>query len=458
MVATETTSPAGGHSGDAPRGHRLLGNLPAFSRDSLGFVTEVARRYGDVVPLRFGPQPVLFLNDPAAIEAVLVHNHKRLHQSRGTHRMRTLLGDGVVTSEGDEWLFQRRLMMPAFHRASVARYADTMVGRTLSAVERWASTSTVEMVAEMRRLTLEIAVETLFGRGLTDEEVRMVGESMRTAGEHMQTRVSSMKIFVPDWLPTPGNRRTRAAIQRMDGLVQRIIDERRRSPEEHVDLLALMVEARDEGGQRLSDKQLQDAVRTLMIAGHDTTASVLTWALYLLARSPAADAAMAAEIESVLGHERRATIEDVPRLSYVNRVVTETLRLYPSGFLTARETLSDLDIDGRTVPKGTLVLMSQWVRHRDPSVFEEPEAFRPDRWSEDFEKSLRRGDYFPFGMGPRQCIGQSFARLELVLTLATLRQRHRFELVSGEEVRPVPVMTLQPDRAVPMRLLPAALD
>jgi cytochrome P450 len=454
-VATKQFAATDERTSAVPRGHRLLGHLPEFGRDPLGFVTDVARRFGDVVPLRFGPQRVLFLNDPAAIEAVLVQNHKRLHQSRGTHRMRTLLGDGVVTSEGEEWLFQRRLMMPAFHRASVARYAETMVVQTLRALDRWEGAPSVEMVAELRRLTLEIAVETLFGRGLTDDETRMVGESMHTAGEHMQTRVSSMKIFVPDWLPTPGNRRTRAAIRRIDELVQRIIDERRRSPGEHIDLLALMVDTTDENGERMSDKQLRDAVRTLMIAGHDTTGSVLTWALYLLARHPEADATLAAEIEAVLGRERRPTIEDVPRLTYMNQVVSETLRLYPSGFLTARETLADITVTSRTVPKGTLVLMSQWVRHRDPRVFEDPEAFRPERWSEDFEKSLRRGDYFPFGMGPRQCIGQSFARLELALTLATLRQRQRFALVSDEQVRPVPVMTLQPDRPIPMRPLPA---
>jgi cytochrome P450 len=438
----------------APPGHRLLGNLPDYTRDALGFMERIARDHGDVVPLRLGPVRALFLNNPQAIEEVLTTSHKRLRQSRAVGRLRTILGDGVFTSEGEEWLFQRRLMMPSFHRASVERYSDTIVARARNATERWSSAETVELVGEMRRLSLDVAVEALFGRGLDKAEGRMLGESVVAAGEHMQTRVNSMKMFIPDWLPTPGNRRTRAAVRRMNEVVQRIVDDRRSSAEEHVDLLSLLVHARDEEGGRMSDKQLGDAIRTLIIAGHDTTGSTLAWALYLLARHPQADSALEAELQDVLGNERQVVVDDLPRLAYLGKVVAETLRLYPAGFAAAREPLADMMVAGRTVPKGTVLLMSQWVRHRDPRVFEEPEAFRPERWTPDFEKSLRRADYFPFGIGQRQCIGQAFARLELMIALATLRQRYRFELVSDEVVRPTPRLALQPDRPITARLQP----
>lgn len=439
----------------APPGHWLLGNLPDYTRDALGFMERIARDHGDVVPLRLGPVRALFLNDPRAIEEVLTVSHKRVRHSRAVRRLRTLVGDGVFTSEGEEWLFQRRLMMPSFHRASVERYSDTIVARARNATQRWSSAAmTVELVGEMRRLSLEVVVEALFGRGLDEAEGRTLGESVVTAGEHMQTRVNSMKMFIPDWLPTPGNRRTRVAVRRMNEVVQRIVEDRRRSAEEHVDLLSLLVHARDEEGGRMSDKQLGDAIRTLIIAGHDTTGSTLTWALYLLARHPRADSALEAELQDVLGNGRQVTVDDLPRLAYLGNVVAETLRLYPAGYAAAREPLADMTVAGRTVPKGMLLLMSQWVRHRDPRVFEEPEAFRPERWTPDFEKSLRRADYFPFGIGQRQCIGQAFARLELMIALATLRQLYRFELVSGDDVRPIPRLALQPDRPITARLQP----
>lgn len=437
--------------GAGPPGHRFLGNLSDYNANPLAFMTDVARRYGDVVPLRLGPLHAVLLSDPGAIESVMVAQNRSFRKARGVRRLRTLLGDGIVTSEGDLWLHQRRLMQPAFHRASVARYADTMVSRTTGALDRWRDGQTVDIAVELRRLTLEIAVETLFGAEVTKDEVRLVGDSLEVAGAQLQTRVSSLLMFLPDWVPTPGNRRMNAAIARLDRLVYRIIEDRRRSPGDREDLLALLLAVAKGDETGMSDRQLRDEVITLLVAGHETTALTLTWAFYLLARHPAADATLQAELASVLDG-RLPGLEDLPRLRFTEHVIFETLRLYPAGYLTAREAVHDVDVNGYRIRRGTLVLMSQWARHRDPRVFEDPDAFRPERWTEGLEKQLPRGDYFPFGMGPRQCIGASFAMLESVLVLAAMHLRFRFELASNDEALPIPMVALQPDRLILLRL------
>lgn len=440
----------------SPPGHWLLGNLPAYNADPLEFLAAAAREYGEVVPLRLGPLRGVLLSDPKAIEAVLVDKNRSFHKARGVRRIRTLLGDGVLLTEGEFWLRERRLMQPAFHRASVARYADTMVARSTACAARWTAADVVDVESEMRRLTLEIAAQSLFGTDLTDDEIQLVGDSLAIAGAQLQTRVSSLLMFVPDWLPTPGNRRMNAAIRSVDRVVYRIIETRRSSTEEHNDLMGLLMASTDEQGQQMSDRQLRDEVITLLVAGHETTALTMTWALYLLARNPTADAKLGAELNEVLDGGRSPTVDDLPRLGYTAQIVSETLRLFPAGYITAREAVEDVAIDGYMIKKGSIVLMSQWARHRDVKVFADPEVFDPERWSDGLEKRIPRGDYFPFGMGPRQCMGASFASLELTLALATLRRRYRFEATSDEEVRAVPIVALHPDRPIRLRLVPSS--
>ncbi len=434
-----------------PQGHRLFGSLREYNTDPLAFVTHVSQQYGDVVPLRLGPLKAVLPSDAAAIESVLVTQNRAFRKARGVRRLRSLLGNGIVISEGEPWLRQRRLMQPAFHRASVARYADTMVRRTTRALDRWHHGQTLNITSELRRLTLEIAAETLFGADVSEDDVRLVGESLEVAGAQLQTRVSSILMFLPDWVPTPGNRRMHAAIARLDQLVYRLIEDRRRSPGERDDLLALLLDESDRDGAGMSDRQLRDEVITLLVAGHETTALTLTWAFYLLARHPQADARLAQELASVLDR-RQPILQDLTRLPFTEHVISETLRLYPAGYLTAREALRDVEVDGYCIRKGTLVLISQWARHRDPRVFEDADSFRPQRWADGLAKRLPRGDYFPFGMGPRQCIGASFAMLESVLVLAAVRQRFRLAPTFDDEALPVPVLTLQPDRPILLAL------
>jgi cytochrome P450 len=432
-----------------------MGNMPEYNADPLAFMTRAAREYGDFVPLRLGPIRGVLLSNPKDIESVLVEHQRSFHKSRGVHRLSTLLGNGIFIAEGDQWLAHRRLMQPAFTKNAVNRYAEVMVRRTASALDRWAAKSEIDVVLESRRLALEIAAECLFGDDVSEAEATEIRNAIEDAGVQLQTRVSSFKMFIPDWVPTSGNRRMNAGIKRLDQIVYRIIEQRRRQPTDQADLLALLLGATDgEGGARLTDQELRDEVITLLVAGHETTALTLAWAVFEICRHPEVDAALAAEVEHVMGKERAPTHEDLPNLPYTHSIVNETLRLYPAGYLTARECIEDVKIGGHRITKGTLVLMSQWEQQRDPAVFEDANEFRPERWSGGLQKELARGDFFPFGMGPRMCIGGSFANLELMLLIPMIRQRFQLQPTSNDQPRPVPIVTLNPDRPIRLRLRP----
>jgi cytochrome P450 len=318
----------------------------------------------------------------------------------------------------------------------------------------WQVGATIDAADELRALTLRIAVETLFGTQIDEGDVRIVRSALATADAQLQTRVSSLLMFLPDWVPTPGNRRMNAAIARLDRLVARLIDERRQRPNRGEDLLSMLLAA-DDDGARMSDRQLRDEALTLLVAGHETTALTLVWALYLIARDAHADDLLHAEVLTVL-KGRPPETRDIEDLMFAQHVVWETTRLYPAGYVTVREALSDVEVEGHPIRRGSIVLLPQWVMHRDARYFDDPDAFRPQRWADGLSNSLPRGAYFPFGMGPRQCIGAAFAMQEAVLVLAAIRQRFRLEVVSPEDVRAVPTVALQPDRPIRLRTLPQA--
>lgn len=437
-----------------PSGSRLMGDLGAYNADPLGFMAHTAREYGEVVPLRFGPMRAVLLTNPSAIEAVLIGQHRSFRKAAGVRRLSTLLGNGLLLSEGDFWLKQRRMMQPAFHRAAVTRYGEVMNRRTQAMLHGWQAGATIDAADELRALTLRIAVETLFGTQIDEGDVRIVRSALATADAQLQTRVSSLLMFLPDWVPTPGNRRMNAAIARLDRLVALLIDERRQRPNRGEDLLSMLLAA-DDDGARMSDRQLRDEALTLLVAGHETTALTLVWALYLIARDAHADDLLHAEVLTVL-KGRPPETQDIEDLMFAQHVVWETTRLYPAGYVTVREALSDVEVEGHPIRRGSIVLLPQWVMHRDARYFDDPDAFRPQRWADGLSNSLPRGAYFPFGMGPRQCIGAAFAMQEAVLVLAAIRQRFRLEMVSPEDVRAVPTVALQPDRPIRLRTLPQA--
>ncbi len=434
-----------------PRPRPQHGNQPEFGRDILGFLSDCSRRYGDVVSLRLGRWPALLVNRPDLVEQVLAVRYRQFRKHSFFFRHVTaIFGNGLLTSEGDLWLRQRRLAQPAFHRERLADYARTMVETTERRCAAWSDGQRRDVHREMMALTLHVVVRTLFGSDVDDRVVAEVGSSFDAIVEEIARRFRR-PFRIPDGWPTPGNLRYRRGVRRLDRLVYQLIDQRRRSDADRPDLLSLLLRARDEDGGRMSERQLRDEVVTLFLAGHETTALTLSWSFYLLSRNPAALECLLQEVDGVLGG-RAPSIADLPRLRYTEAVVQESLRLYPPAYVIGREASEACEIAGLPVPAGTTLFLSPWVLHRDGRLFEAPEEFRPERWLDGLAARLPRGAYIPFGGGPRLCIGQSFALTEAVLVLATISRRFVLTLDPDVAVVPFPSITLRPRRGVWMRI------
>jgi cytochrome P450 len=431
-----------------PPGRWLTGSLREFGRNRLGFFTSLARDYGDVAVFRLGRRRVFLLSHPSAIEEVLVTGSRNYTKHFAIRLNRLLLGNGLLSSEGDFWLRQRRLAQPAFLRDRIASYAGCMVEAALRMTDRWQDGEKRDLHADMMQLALEIAARTMFGAEVTDR-ARDVKTALEAALAAYVARLRSL-FLLPEWVPTPNHLRLRRAVRRLDEIVFGMIQERRRRGGEGDDLLSLLLHARDEDdGRTMTDRQLRDECMTLFLAGHETTALALTWAWYVLAGHPEIEARLVAELGAQLGG-RPPTPADLPRLPYTERVVLETLRLYPPVYAVGREAITDCEVGGYRVPAGTTLLMSQWVVHRDGRFFADPEMFNPDRWSEDLGRAIPRFAYFPFGGGPRVCIGNSFALMEAALILATVVPRFRLTLVARQEIVPRAFLTLRPEHGMQM--------
>jgi cytochrome P450 len=440
-MVTATAPPPG------PRGRWLAGNLPEYRRDRLGFLTRCARDYGDMVALRFGPHKLLLVSDPRLIEEVLAAKSGLFIKHFALRLTPILLGRGLLTSEGDFWMRQRRLVQPAFRHDRVAAYGAVMSRCAEQMLDSWQPGQTRDILADMLGLTLRIAAWTLFGAE-AGSETSAVSEAMRVLQESFVGRFGAL-LLLPTWVPLPSHVRAWRAVRQLDDIVYGFIRQRRRlGGEERGDLLSLLLEARDaDDGRGMSDRQLRDEIMTLFLAGHETTALGLSWAWYLLARHPQVEERLAAEAIRVLGG-RPPAVEDVPQLTYTGQVVREVLRLYPPAHVIGREAVRDCVVGGWPVRRGTSLIFSTWVVQRDPRFFEEPEAFRPERWGNDLARRLPRYAYFPFGGGPRRCVGEAFAMQEMVLVLAAVARRYRFTLVPGLEVVPRPQFTLRPEPGI----------
>ncbi len=434
-----------------PKGRLLTGNLLDYTRDHLGFLTRCARRYGDVVGLRFVNVHVYLLNHPDHVEYVLVRNNRNFVKSRGERISLGFLGNGLLTSEGSFWRRQRRLAQPAFHRERIAAYGGVMVERAGRMVAGWRSGEVRDVHEDMGRLTLEIVARTLFGVPLRPAEFEEVGDALATISRRFTGR-GGVFFQVPEKIPTPGNLRMRRAIRRLDALIYGIIRDRRASGEDAGDLLSMLLAVRDEEtGEGMTDEQLRDEAMTVFLAGHETTANALSWTWRLLAEHPEVESRLFEELREVLA-DRSPAVEDLPQLRYTDMVVKESMRLYPPAWAFGREALADCEIGGYHVPAGTQLIMSQWVMHRDPRYYEEPGEFRPERWGDGSAEQLPKYAYFPFGGGPRLCIGQSFAKMETVLLLATIARKFRLHPAPGERVTPQPSITLRPKNGMRMVL------
>jgi cytochrome P450 len=423
-------------------------SLAPLSASPLEYFSRIARDYGDVAGLRILNFKTLFVNHPDTIEEVLVTHARKYTKGRVLRANRHVFGEGLLTSEGDFWLRQRRLAQPAFHRAHIASYAATMAEYSERLIGEWKSGEERDAHAEMMRLTLQIVGKTLFDADV-ERDARDVGKSLELLLEIGAN--FRRTIFVPHWLPTPKNLQVKREIAHIESILYRIIAERRASGRDTGDLLSMLLAAQDEDGSRMTDKQLRDETITLFLAGHETTASTLSWAWWLLAQNPTVEARLHAELDTVLG-ERVPTLDDLQKLAYTGHVVTEALRLYPAAWGMARLVVEEHEIAGYPMTKGMGVAMAQWVVHRDPRWYERPEEFLPERWEGDLLKRLPRFAYFPFGGGPRQCIGNAFAVMEAALILATVARKFRLKLVPGHPVVPLASITLRPRHGVKVML------
>ena len=436
---------------NSPKAAWFMGHLPEFGGNPLRFLEKCAREHGDFVPLRFVNKPVILLNDPADIECVLASNSRNFRKTMGyrTPFMRRLFGDGLLTSEGQFWQRQRKLSQPAFHRERIATYADVIVLFSERMMQGWTNGASRDIHRDMMRLTTEVVTKSLFNSEVP-REIENLGEASAAVMKYFTTQWTFWGL-ISAFLPAPGKKHFEEVMRQLDEFIYGLIRERRASGADAGDLLSMLLLARDEDGSVMSDQQLRDELTTLMVAGLDTTALALSWGFYLLSQNPTAMDRLAAEVKSVLG-ERRPGLSDLPQLRYTEMVVKETMRLYPPGWILGRECISECTIGGHRIKVGTSLIMSQWLKHRDERFFPEASRFLPERWEREAAKSLPKFAYFPFGGGPRICIGSSFAMMEAMLVLASVSQRHRLIAPLNYEVIPEPSITLQPRGGIHLQL------
>ena len=418
-------------------------------RDPLGYWTDVAREYGPVARLPFDRPPAYLLGGPEEIGQVHLRTGKEFDKGYEDDPLYPLLGNGLVNSEGEFWRRQRRLVQPAFHRERIDAYARTMVSRTERMLGGWREGERRDAHEEMMRLTLGIVAETLFGVEI-EGEAGAVGRAI-SEGIDEAERESRRVVRLPAWVPMAGRGRLRRAVEALDRVVLRIIAERRIEGKDRGDLLSMLLAAQDEDGAGMTDRQLRDEAMTLFIAGHETTALALTWTWALLSRHAAVEEALLAELREVLDG-RSPTVADVRGLRYAEAVIKESMRLYPPIPVVARRANRDVEIGGYLVPSGTQLVMCPWIVQRDARYFPAPETFDPSRWLGDATEGLPKFAYFPFGGGPRKCIGTAFAMVEATLLLATIAQKFRLQ-ADGPVVPEASIVTVRPRHGVPVRLI-----
>jgi cytochrome P450 len=445
--------PASGRIAPGPKGHPILGMLPEFRGDRLGFLVRTARQYGGVARFGLRRRSVFLVTDPAAVKRVLQDNADNYgRKTRSLAALRETIGDGLLTTTGPAWWRNRRLMQPAFHKQRLGGFAGTIA----EAAEDFAARATrlaaagapFDLVPELARLTLRILGRCLFDRELTDE-ADAVGGAVQVVLHHTIEKLGSL-IPMPGMVPTLKNLRFRRALRALDRVVLSLIEERRRGAgaAERGDLLTMLVSARDEEtGEGLGDRQLRDEVMTLLLAGHETTAMALSWTFYLLSLHPGVRRRLEDELAAALAG-RAPALDDLPRLPYTRMVIEEAMRLYPPAWVITRSATGADELGGFAIPAGDMVLLSPYVTHHDPSLWEDPEGFDPERFAPGAEGGRPRYAYYPFGGGPHLCIGAGFAMMEATIVLATVAQRLRLDLEAGRPVAIEPLVTLRPSPGI----------
>jgi cytochrome P450 len=435
-------------------GSPIIGSIREFQKDRLGFLLRLRQEHGDIAHFRLFNSDIYLLSRPDMIKQVLVDHHKQYYKGRAYQRIRFALGNGLLTSEGDFWLRQRRLVQPAFHRKNLDKLPPIITGAAQEMLAAWKKLASdgklVDINAEMMRLTLTIVSRALFKTDVGDR-AEEVASALDVLMEQSQRRIQN-PFLLPPVLPTRDDRIFRGSVQKLDEIVYGIIENRRRADQEDNDLLSMLIAAKDaDTGDHMTDQQLRDEVITLFLAGHETTANALSWTWYLLSKFPDVERKLFQELNQVL-EGRIPTLADIPALPYTRMVIDESIRLFPPAWLISRTAREDDIVDGITIPAGSIAFLSPYVTHRHPDLWENPEGFDPERFSS--ARSASRPDfaYFPFGGGPRLCIGNNFALMEAHLVLAAMVQHFQVEIVPGHPIELQPSITLRPRHGILTRL------
>ena len=417
-------------------------------RDPLGYLTRAAQKYGDIMQVDIAGRHDYLFNHPDYIRAILLDQEGL---RRSVHRpLQRILGRGLLTSRGSPHKKQRALLQPVFQKHRIAALGDVMVQQTVRWIDKWREGETVDMQVEMKRLSMAITGKTLFNVDVESEAAELA-EALFTVMS--ATRFNNLLLVskVLERLPLPPNRRFRQAAKRLDGYIYQMIAERRAKPSDQPDLLSVLVRLSEEKPRMMNDKKIRDQILTFFVAGHETVATALTWTWYLLAKNPEVNRKLHAEIDELL-KERLPEVVDVENMPYAKMVFAESMRLYPPVWIIGRHAIREVRIDGLVIPKGSYVHVSQFLMHRDPRYFPEPERFNPERWKADAIAARPKFSYFPFGGGGLQCIGEGFAWMQGVLVIATVASRWRMQLVPGSRIELEPQLTLRSRYGMPMKL------
>jgi len=425
---------------------------------------DIAHNYGDIAHFKLGRRRhVYLLNNPNYIEDVLIRNHKTFIKSRGLQVSKRLLGEGLVTSEGEYHDRQRRIIQPAFHPNLIKKYGGIITNYTINMCQLWQDETILDIHKEMIHVTAAIIGKAVLGSDIKSEQGDEVGDALLTCAEYFNRLLMPFGELIEKIPILPVNKGFQQAKRKLDSIVYNMIKEHRddeKKGTQQGDLLYTLLQAQDieAGIGRMTDSQLRDEVMTIFLAGHETTANALTWTLYLLSKNPRVESKLYEELCSILGNnsnngkDRIPTIEDIPKLEYTEKVFRESMRLYPPAWTIGRQVISDYRVDKYIIPAGSIILMSQYVMHRNPRYFSDPDSFNPDRWSKEMKSNLPRFSYFPFGGGIRGCVGEPFAWIEGILVIATICHRWKMHHDPEHKVGLKPLITLRPKYGMRMRL------
>jgi cytochrome P450 len=434
-------------------GYPLIGVVPYMIKHGADYLKSAFHEHGDVVELKLvGPLRMFLIAHPDGVEQVLVKHHRKYLVKRPSMHLEAMMGNGLTLSNGDLWLRQRRMMQPAFHRQKIEAMHQASVIQIQAMLQRWnASSASIDLATEMERLSLSILLSTLFGAEISEADTKRIVDAVQFV---LAIAGRGMFLEVPPMIPTPENLKAKAALRDLNRVIQELIDQRRRNPSsERNDLLSLLLDVRDESDNVMSEQQLRDEITAVLVAGYETTAVAMTWMFYLISQHPEVESKLLDELSTKLGR-RVPSLDELAALDYMNIVISEALRVYPPFWAYTRQVVEDDEINGFRIPKGAMAVVSPYVTQKHPLFWENPEQFDPERFTKENAAGRHRFAYFPFGAGPRICIGERQAMLTLQLTLPMLMQFCSLRLVPEHTVAIHTAMTIRPKYGMMMSVEP----